>query len=328
MMRLRPTTLSITTSELKDFELRSRYRKYLRTTTQAKPHDQSSAKLFRDPFEDRLSFLRPNAARAGSSSANESELEADQGFIYLGDVTRLSSIAVEGSTAQPQGVVLTPQQETMFERQDGYALDDPGEDASMHAAIMQASLSPRGSQDPTVTLPPPFSSRPRALSTTTSPATTADGPVPNLDGCDDGSLDTDLANEAELAIQLHDCLQLDSRSVPEPALGLAHRKHRSVDDSRARPRRRSLTSEDQSIAIHDDSLSTEHHPRTPKRLPEARQQDSLRGSHTAPISSRTRLGLSQASTRSGDPNSWHACPNDGLGQRAASKTASYGETEF
>jgi hypothetical protein len=61
-------------------------------------------------------------------------------------------------------VVLTPQQETMFERQDGYALDDPGEDASIHAAIMQASLSPRGSQDPTVTLPPPFSSRPRALS--------------------------------------------------------------------------------------------------------------------------------------------------------------------
>lgn len=171
MMRLRPTTLSITTSELKDFELRSRYRKYLRSTTQAKPHDKTPAKLSRDAFEDRLGFLCPNSTRADFTSADESELEADQGSIYLGAVTRLSSIAVEGSIARPQGVVLTRQQERMSERQNGY--NDPDEDASMHAAIVQASLTPSDSWDPTVTLPPPFSSRPRALSV--SPVSSTEG---------------------------------------------------------------------------------------------------------------------------------------------------------
>jgi hypothetical protein len=104
MLRSRPTTLSITDSELKAFELRSRYRRYLRCISQAKSNHMVLFGLRQRLLDDGLPVTRASCTES-YSPVEESDLEADTGFIYLGSgAAMLSGTEVEQTTQRLVGV--------------------------------------------------------------------------------------------------------------------------------------------------------------------------------------------------------------------------------
>lgn len=74
------------------------------------------------------------------------------------------------------------------------------------------------------------------------------------------------------------------------------------------------------IIIYDDTLPPSQQPQTPRHLPEARHQSRLDGSQTAPVSSRTRLGLAQAGASSRDEDVPFMTPSARLGRAATAES--------
>ena len=160
MLRLRPTTLSVTEAELKDFELRSRYRKYLRITGKTKAKSGALTHLPKDSSDDDLIKLPRDDLDA--SLPSERSLEADQAFLHLGeDLTRMSVDDLERDV-DDRSLARLRYGEGLPPLGPGRPSSDEeshvaGADQGYIAAVRNAALS----RDPTVVLPPPFSSRPR-----------------------------------------------------------------------------------------------------------------------------------------------------------------------
>lgn len=139
-----------------------------------------------------------------------------------------------------------------------------------------------------------------------SPTLEADTTVPGLDGCGASDIDevhgrpqiyeygTWLMINEQLTLRFDDHLVLDTRTAQAA----------SSARPRDRGRQRSMSdgvgpSDRLDVTIYDDGVSPDQQPQTPRHLAESRHQSQVDGSQTASVSSRTRLGLSQATATAG-----------------------------
>lgn len=164
MLRSRPTTLSITTTELKDFELRSRYRKYLRSTGEAPANGKAPVRVPKGPFDDRLVLPRPRDADH-DASPDGSDLEAD--LLLDFDPMRASSTREETGIDLHVESAVDLAQESPSESERAQLLERGDDETGQPETARQQILRPGPARDPAVVLPPPFSSRPRALTVQT-----------------------------------------------------------------------------------------------------------------------------------------------------------------
>ncbi|KAK0390021.1 hypothetical protein NLU13_3594 [Sarocladium strictum] len=324
MLRPRSTTLSITISELKDFELRCRYRKYLRTAGQLNADGKTPVHLSKGAFDDRLLLPHQNDVPRVQSPTEGSDLEADRGFIYLDNgMASVSESDVERNTEDLVGMTPNHDGGLPLDLELERTTEEPINLSTSHQR-REAHESPIGTTpDAAVILPPPFSSRPRALTAPESTTLAADVTIPDIDGCGERSSPSRVSSRAEveeLVTQFDDRLAIRTASSCEVSQASWSRQQQSAADVYSPLHNNSSLGDGLDIVIHDDSMVPEHQPQTPRQLSEAQHQSLFSGYWTAPVSSRTRHGLSQWSVINRDWDAQDGTTSETPSRRATPKS--------
>ncbi|KAI1474136.1 hypothetical protein F4774DRAFT_401673 [Daldinia eschscholtzii] len=303
MLRLPPTTLSLTMSEVKEFERHLRFKKYLAKDSLGKlPIRTKRAVLVAESFEseyDDVNQSTPEPAPKGSSDTpvkEKSKLPACPPQRPL----KLSGDSIESSS---QGIPSSSQSGT------------PSSSTLSH---------PMGWGNLPATLPPPFSKEKRSMSDAQS-LPSAYGSM-QVQPRRDSSSPSQEPPETPLRRSSLRMARTDIRSGSlslrsrRPLVSSAVRFVESIVRSPNRnpssnPSPRAASSEPVSPArgdelesgsgtelgfrIYDDSLPASSQPQTPLNLPEARHRSRLHGSYTAPLPRAASRSVYRASTGHG-----------------------------
>ncbi|KAI1780241.1 hypothetical protein F4818DRAFT_395064 [Hypoxylon cercidicola] len=280
MIRLPPTTLSLTMTEVKEFERHFRFKKYL----------AKEDALGRLPF-------RPKSRVAAVRKSYESA---------LGDANQPTSEAVskESSPAYIQEsprLLACPPRRLPKSGADSVGSNSQGMPSSSRSGTSSSSnVHPPGWGNLPIPLPPPFSKDKRSVSDAQSLPSSQHG-IQARPG------DSPATPPRRSSLR---GVHVDIRSSPPPRRDrrrLVSSAVRFVESFVRSPSRGSPSSPSPRIAssdsaspmredelrpagrtglefrVYDDSLPASSQPQTPHNLPEARHQSRLRGSYTAPL---------------------------------------------
>ncbi|KAJ3508660.1 hypothetical protein NM208_g15789 [Fusarium decemcellulare] len=247
MLRLQPTTLTITTRELSDSERRSRYRKHLITTHRASKGLDGASSPEQDAVIRGGSTMRRIIPTIAFSSDHLEIIPTNPDFLDAENETRSreepSSSSSDSTTAYSQ------LGESRFAIVDLDAFDAP---LHTEARKLMACLgSTPESQGP--------------------PQAGASYSHRHSEDMDDGRAEQDLDEEYT------NNLGSPARPATSP---------RNLEETTAVAEELDTQSHRRHLSVYNDRLPIRGQPRTPRQLPEARHQSRFGGAYTAPVAGR------------------------------------------
>ncbi|KAI1381107.1 hypothetical protein F4677DRAFT_402154 [Hypoxylon crocopeplum] len=299
MIRLIPTTISLTLTEVKEFERHLRFKKYLAR-------------------EDALDQL-PLRTKKESSNTQKTDESAQSNVNQLATGVSPKDLSIADGKESPRLLACSPQWPLKSGDDSTKSNSQPMPNSSQSGTSSSSNIPPpTGWGNLPMTLPPPFSRDKRSVSDAQSLPSSRRGahrqPRPGeayQEAPETPHRRSSLRDE-QADIHSSSLSRRGRRRLVSSAVRFVGSMVRSPSRSTPSPSPRATRSESGSPArqvelgrtagvelgfrVYDDALPALSQPQTPQNLPEARHQSRLHGSYTAPLPRVASRSAYQSST--------------------------------